>query len=164
MFSEEWPYEVSNKGSVRSIRTGTILTKKPNCRGYVSVYLKNRSGHKKRFYTHRLVAIAHIGEIKEGMCVNHKNYIRDDNRVENLEIVTLKENIEWSSNAGRYSGNSDNAPKGNDSPHSKLTEDDVGMIRKLYAKGATYQHLGDMYGVTKRQIGNIINRVSWRHI
>lgn len=45
---------------------------------------------------HRLVVSAFIGAIPKDMEVNHKNGVKDDNRVENLEIVTPKENVRHS--------------------------------------------------------------------
>ena len=44
------------------------------------------------YYSHRLVAEAFLGDI-EGMEVNHLNGNKFDNRLENLEIVTTKENM-----------------------------------------------------------------------
>lgn len=42
---------------------------------------------------HRLVALAFIGNIPDDMEINHKNGNKQDNRVENLEIVSHKQNM-----------------------------------------------------------------------
>lgn len=47
----------------------------------------------KTAYVHRLVYEAFIGEIRDGMEIDHINTIRTDNRLENLRVVTHKENI-----------------------------------------------------------------------
>ena len=48
----------------------------------------------KRIYAcaHRLVWQYFFGDIPDGLCMNHKNGIKDDNRPENLEVVTYSEN------------------------------------------------------------------------
>jgi hypothetical protein len=96
-------YQVSNMGQVRSIdvdesktkfrpklRKGRIL--KPQLsRRYLSVILSKEAIHR-IFRVHRLVLIAFCGEDPNKPQVNHKNGIRLDNRLENLEWCTGKEN------------------------------------------------------------------------
>ena len=47
----------------------------------------------KDYYIHRLVVETFIGPIPQGMTVNHKNFIKDDNNVDNLEILSMLDNI-----------------------------------------------------------------------
>lgn len=87
-------YEVSNYGKVRSIKRDIIL--KPYCYNgylYVSLY---KNGEVKCCRVHRIVAQAFIPNPENKATVNHKNEVRDDNRVCNLEWNTYKENIRYS--------------------------------------------------------------------
>ena len=61
-------------------------------RGYLSVSLsKNSKAY--RFSVHRLVLMIFCGHNKDKPFVNHKNGIKTDNRVENLEWCTGSENM-----------------------------------------------------------------------
>lgn len=99
-------YQVSDHGRVKSlcrqvvgknlISHGVgerILIHEVNDQGYhrVSLSVNNRV---KRYRVHQLVAMAFLGHTPCGyeIVVNHKNFKRDDNWVENLELVTQREN------------------------------------------------------------------------
>lgn len=83
-------YQVSNFGRVRSLpRMGTKggLLKLLLSGGYLAVNLY-KNGKMKAMLVHRLVAIAFIPNPHNYSEVNHKNEIKTDNRVENLEWCT----------------------------------------------------------------------------
>ena len=95
----EYPnYMVSNMGNVKSLnyrRTGRekILKPKIEKSGYQRVGLWKNGG--KWYQVHRLVYEAFVGDIPKGMQVNHINEIKSDNRLENLNLMTPKENTNW---------------------------------------------------------------------
>jgi len=88
----EGRYEVSDQGRVRSLLTvaGTILSGHVNAKGYCNVTLTGR-GRPRGVRVHRLVLEAFAGDFN-GLVSNHKNGIRSDNRLANLEQVSIREN------------------------------------------------------------------------
>jgi hypothetical protein len=60
---------------------------------YTGLFVDTPTG-KKRVWkrVHRIVAEHFIGEIGDKMVINHKNFDKSDNRVDNLEIVTSSQN------------------------------------------------------------------------
>ena len=87
-------YEVSTTGRVRNPRTGKILKPVKNEYGYFRVGLW-KDGIVKRHLVHRLVAMAFIPNPQGLPIVNHKNEVKTDNRVENLEWCDDKYSINY---------------------------------------------------------------------
>lgn len=92
-------YQISNMGNVKSLnykQTGREKILKPSVDkdGYQRVILC-KNGYIKNYFVHRLVYEAFYGEIPKGMQVNHINEIKSDNRLENLNLMTPKENCNY---------------------------------------------------------------------
>ena len=86
-------YDVSNLGNVRNATRGNILKPNKNMFGYAQYCLRmNGKGHSKR--GHRLVAEAFIPNPNELPQVNHIDGNKMNNKVDNLEWVTDKENVQ----------------------------------------------------------------------
>lgn len=79
----------SNK-NIRMLPVRRKLRKTAN--GYLS-FIATLSTGQKHVLVHRLIASEFLDlDLRSDMLVHHKNQIRDDNRVENLEVVTLSKN------------------------------------------------------------------------
>lgn len=90
-------YEVSNTGRVRSLnynRTGKVRELKPEATeaGYLRIALC-KDGKAKNHKIHAIVMAAFVGPRPEGYDVNHIDECKTNNRVENLEYCTRRENL-----------------------------------------------------------------------
>lgn len=117
----EGMYQASSLGNIKSlsreiwctrnngysVRKERILKNSINDMGYKMVGISKDNKSKTR-KTHQLVAEAFLNHIPCGyrLVVNHKNFIRTDNRVENLEIVTVRENCNMKhlKSSSKYTG------------------------------------------------------------
>ena len=85
-------YEVSNLGRVKGKER--ILKPSKNKDGYLAVGLY-KSGQRKIFKVHRLVAIAFIPNPDKLPCINHKDENPGNNVASNLEWCTQKYNVSY---------------------------------------------------------------------
>ena len=83
-------YEISENGQLKNLKTNRFI--KPSIKsGYLGVTI-SKNGILKTISIHRLVAIAFIDNPKNKKFVNHKNGIKTDNHVNNLEWCNQKYN------------------------------------------------------------------------
>lgn len=168
---EEFPkYLISSKGRIKII--STLEDKKVFIKedGYVTTTLGNGKQYYK--YVHRLVAEAFINNKHNKLQVNHINGIKGDNRVENLEWVTPKENIKHAIETGliKYKNKEESIKeakhsRGEDANGSLLTPEKVIEIRVLWEYREYKQmELAEMFGVNYRTINDVIKRRQWKHI
>ena len=108
-------YYVSSFGKVFSIKSGRpkILKAGKDRDGYLHVGLQTNKGKQKFMKVHRLVAMAFILNQDNKEQVNHKNEIKTDNYVQNLEWITSKDNINYGTRNERASKSISKTMKGN---------------------------------------------------
>ena len=139
-------YAVSSHGQIKRIKAGQGSHLKvlapSNINGYRKVQL-SRNDIKQQILVHRLVAEAFLPNPDGLKTVNHKNGVKDDNNLENLEWASSKENSRHARRTGLMK--------------SKISPEDAIEIRRLYATGKyTQQQLGDMHGITQRYVSLIL--------
>lgn len=124
--------------------------------GYGSLRFKG-----KRYKAHRAAYIAHKGQIPKGLQVNHTCDNKKCINPDHLWVGTQKENMDDMKNKGR-----DNriGRKGSKSHMTKLTEDDVQLIRGKFINGASRAELSKEYKLSKTALRNILANESWQHV
>lgn len=150
-------YEISDLGRVFSVRRN-ILMKTKILKGYCFVEL-NVDCKAKLCTVHRLVCKAFVVNHENKPEINHKDGNKGNNYYKNLEFVTSSENKLHAYRTGLY------APmRGEKSPLSKLSEEDVIKIRSMHAQGVTTSKISKHFNVGKHQIWRIYTGKSWSHI
>ena len=158
-------YEVSNLGKIKSLARANfrghrikerILGGGINGGGYIQIPLTINKD-RKNVLAHRIVAIAFIPNPENKPDVNHKNGIKTDNRVENLEWSTTSENC-----LHAYENGFCTDKKGETNGRALLTESQVLEIRQI--KDKRICNIAREYNVSWSCISSIIKRKKWTHI
>jgi len=106
---------------------------------------------------HRVVTLVFLGKRLDGYEVNHKNGIRDDNRLSNLEYLTKSQNNQLSYDSGRR------VVRGTRNANCKHTKEQIVEICERLEKGdyKTQAALGRELGIPKHTVNTIAKRRQW---
>ena len=166
----EGKHEVSNTGKIKKLahsvakihgkyNTSYTIHKGPkelalidNGKGYLADHC---NGTMK--YIHRAVYETFIGPIADGLEINHKDGNRQNNNIENLELLSHRDNLLYRNKLGT-------APIGEANHMSKLTEAEVIKIKEKLAAGVGVTSLASIYNVSHTTICRIKTGKSWGHI
>lgn len=145
-------YEASSMGRIRR-HYFKMIAGRITPDGYRRIQLPGRVGYfrPRIWHAHRLILLAFQGH--SPLEVHHKNAIRDDNRLENLEYTTQALNMSYRI-----------MPRGEKSHKAKITEEDVIAIREAAMNGTTLTALARQYNLTITNISRIFHRKIWRHV
>jgi hypothetical protein len=166
-------YSISTDGTVRNIHTRRVL-KQDMSRRYPSVRLGKSS---KSHSVHRLVASAFIPNPTNKAQVNHKDGVKTNNHVDNLEWMTASENMKHAVDTGlkpkttaKHQAALKKALTGRPASIkmienmraigrsiSKITIDDASELCEAYATGLfTQRELAKKAGISASRINQII--------
>ena len=124
--------------------------------GYFELNLGGRNSEK--WLLHRLVAYVWLDNPNNFKTVDHKDGNKANNCVENLEWVTLEENIkrEWDNFEGFDLQRNYKSWK----ISSKLNPTDRLKIKDLYSKGFSQKQLSEMFNIGQAQVSVIVRDVN----
>lgn len=148
-------YWVTDCGRV--FRGDRELKKNKGTVGYVTVSIKYKDGTRKVKFVHRLVAEAFIPNIENKPIVNHKNLIKTDNRVDNLEWVTSKENNQHAHDNGAFRTNGAHH-------HSIFSDEVIHKICSMIQEGRRTIDIVNKLLVPKYLVHDIRTKRIWVHI
>lgn len=150
-------YLINEIGQVFSKKRNKFLTEFNYAYGYkcYCLYMNKKTWH---ICTHRLLAQAFIPNPENKPCVNHKNGVKTDNRLENLEWSTYSEN-----NRHAYEKGFNKKIYGEDSPLSTITTDIALKILELY-KTKRVSEISRELNLGYTLVRNICLRKSWKHL
>ena len=155
-YNLKFDYYVTDDGRIWSDRTKKYLSFQYDKDGYVKVSMRSTDNKSHRYSVHRLV-LENFDPVKnmELLQVNHKDGNKLNNRLENLEWVTCKENIQ-------HAVNNNLRAKINGS--AKLVPAQVIEIYKRANNGESNVKLAEEFNMHPDQIGRIKNKKVWKDI
>ncbi len=160
----ETRFKISNAGTLISINGRSLGEVIMPCTidsyGYKSTTLRSNG---RRWYVrvHTLVALHFVENCQPDKydTVNHKDGNKLNNWYSNLEWCTRGMNMSHAFKIGLADFN------GEKSCMAKLRNEDVLDMRAKYATGNyTQKQLAAPYGISRRHVSDILNRVNWKHI
>lgn len=157
-------FEVDSDGLIWRIqyRPGVPCDRRRAERAAGSGYLEVRmmhEGQRLHVAAHRLVWVHFNGAIPDGLVINHRNGVKDDNSPTNLEVVTPAENTR---HAVRVLGLM--KQDGELNHEAKLTVAQVKTIRRRRAAGERLKAIAADFGVSDRCISKIALGQRWRSV
>ena len=152
---EEWREHDWRGSVIQRLWPEHVVVPRLNGDGYPSVHIQKR-GHRTRVSIHRLLALTFIPNPEVLPQVNHKNGVKTDNRLENLEWVTSQQNNWHRANVLNLG-----ISRGTERATAKLDYEKVRFIR---SSTESLQALANRFGVSKKLIHNVRSGRTWRHV
>lgn len=157
--SKEWLL-VDKEGNAYSAKSGKPYKPQHDKCGYLRISTRYE-GYSVKCSVHRAVALAFIPNPENKPTVNHKNGIKDDNRVDNLEWATHSEQQIHAHETGLKP----NKVKGNRSHFCEYGEDIAHEVCRLIQDGYRNTDILKLYPEMDVKLpSDIRNGRSWKHI
>lgn len=140
-------YAVSEKGTVKNIKRNVVLQGSRGKPGYKVIHYYRGKKLIQRYF-HHLVLEAFAKGLPKSLVTNHKDGNKLNNQLENLEIVTHKENAQHANITGL-------CQKSDNRPNTKVLDKDLIKIKQLREQGLLYKDIAEIYGCSRHLISYI---------
>lgn len=159
VFEEEPRLLVSNMGNVKNADSGKLYYLRPDRLGYLTVRVQTDC-KAKTYKVHRLVAICFIENPDDKPCVNHKDGIKYNNSLDNLEWVTHQENMQHACDTGLV------IRKGSKNSRATISEETVHIICRWFENNPTKsaKDAAEIFQVSYKVLAKLRCGQNWKYI
>ncbi len=156
-------YEISNYGRIKSYcydRENGRIVKLGNIKGFYNVSLRV-DGKKRSYLVHKLTAEYFISKsADEQDVVIHLDWNKQNNHVSNLQWVTKEESYRRMHKALQEA----RKKAGKVVTSSKLSKEDVAIIKGMLEKGVKQNVISKMFCVSEMQVSRIKRKENWAEV
>ncbi|MGY5847176.1 HNH endonuclease signature motif containing protein [Salegentibacter sp. HM20] len=173
LHKDEWKdrfvYKVSNFGRILSFLKNPegVLVKGGRVGGYLNFGVRLKNGKHKTYYIHRVVAELFLPKPENARYVVHKNFIKDDNRVDNLAWMTKEEWVKHQYDSPKVKENKRKRKLRKVVSYSKLTYAQAVILKKKLLdpnRKTRIKVLAKQFGVSEMQLYRIKSGENWGDI
>jgi hypothetical protein len=147
-------YQVETNGDRcwMTSKNGKVLKAKEDSHGYRHIGLYLKSGKQKMIQEHRLFAICFIENPEDKEQVNHRDGVKTNNSLSNLEWNTRSENMQHAYRTGLKQ-----PIQGEKHGSAKLMDSEIPLIFNMRKTGMTQKAIGLHFGVSRKHISDILS-------
>lgn len=151
-------YFATEEGEIISSYQNRDLAESLDKDGYSRPSLVSADGRRIRVHRHRLI-LATFNPIEgwESLEVNHKDGNKLNNKLENLEWCTTKENIHHAMEMGLKR-------HGEQHGSATMTEETAILILERHKNGEKVSHIARELGIGRQAVSHLVHGRSWRHL
>ena len=147
-------YAANDEGEIIHVKLGKPRKGNIINSGYFKITIRLEKNKTKTYLSHRFVFECFFGLIEKNKQINHINFIRNDNRIKNLEIVSPSENNKKSTVNKNYTFLKDIRKK----PKSVLA---INLITKAESNFKSLYSAGKMLGINPAQVRMICEGINY---
>ena len=149
-------YLVSDHGDIFNIKRDKMLNKTIH-HEYVTAYNKISRGGSA--FVHRIVYETFVGDIPEGMQINHLDGNKQNNKLDNLELCTASQNVQHAFDTGLK-----RPLRGSEVTTSKVTEEQVLQMYGMFKLGYSNSEVAGIFEIESKHVSLIRHGKRWKHL